>query len=109
MYLNPPIFLAIVIWDPTAKFNSCQYFQLYNTHHIPYLHNTCIPTEVAKVILDKCTLSPPNCPDPEEPYYSVMFNYEFAEDFQNEQQSDRYCVAIHCMVCKYEKLSDIWQ
>ena len=50
----------------------------------------CLCADVAKVILDKCTLSPLNCPDPEEPYYSVMFNYEFVEDFQNEQQPDRY-------------------
>ena len=50
------------------------------------------------MILDKCTLSPPNCPDPEEPYYSVMFNYEFVEDFQNEQQPDRYVLDIHVHV-----------
>ena len=54
------------------------------------------------MILDKCTLSPTNCPDPEEPYYSVMFNYEFVEDFQNEPP-DRYCIAmVTCVwyVCK---------
>ena len=62
----------------------------------------CFPVDVGKVILDKCTLSPPNFPDPEEPHYSVMFNYEFVEDFQNEQQSDRYgvvcCGYIHVMI-----------
>ena len=47
-----------------------------------------ISIEVAKVVLDKCTLSPPNCPDSDEPYYSVMFNYEFVEDFQDEQQDE---------------------
>ena len=56
----------------------------------------CVYAGVAKVILDKCTLSPPNCPDPEEPYYSVMFNYEFVEDFQNEQQPDRY-MYMYCV------------
>ena len=49
-------------------------------------------TEIAKVVLDKCTLSPPNCPDSEEPYYSVMFNYEFVEDFQDEHQEEYDCV-----------------
>lgn len=55
-----------------------------------YYHSLQL-TEVAKIILGKCTLSPPNHPDPEEPYYSVMFNYEFVEDFQNEHH-ERYSV-----------------
>lgn len=29
-------------------------------------------------------MSPPNCPDPGDITYSVLFNYEFVEDFQDE-------------------------
>lgn len=54
----------------------------------PFRHMIKTMPEVAKVVLDKCTLSPPNCPDSDEPYYSVMFNYEFVEDFQDEQQDE---------------------
>ena len=39
---------------------------------------------VAKCVLDKCTVSSPNCPDPGAIDYSVLFNYEFVEDFQDE-------------------------
>lgn len=39
---------------------------------------------VAKGIMDKCTVSPPNCPDPGGINYSVLFNYEFVEDFRDE-------------------------
>ena len=31
MYNHQIYNTAIVIWDPTAKFNSCQYLQLYST------------------------------------------------------------------------------
>ena len=32
--LNPPIFFAIAIWGPTAKFNSRQYFRLYGIQRV---------------------------------------------------------------------------
>ena len=56
-------------------------------------------TEVAKVILDKCTLSPPNCPDPDEPYYSILFNYEFVvKTFKMNMMKGSSSKTARCLV-----------
>ena len=55
-------------------------------------NTTCnVYQDVSKCILDKCTVSPPNCPDPGEIQYSVLFNYEFVEDFRDEH----YDMLVH--------------
>ena len=51
---------------------------------VGFMVSAVLHQAVAKDILDKCTVSPPNCPDPGDIQYSVLFNYEFVEDFQDE-------------------------
>ena len=51
---------------------------------VGFMVSAVLHQAVAKDILDKCTVSPPNRPDPGDIQYSVLFNYEFVEDFQDE-------------------------
>ena len=49
---------------------------------------------VAEEILNKCTVSDPEYPNPADESYTVAFNYEFIEDANIEANQYRYSIII---------------
>ena len=42
--------------------------------------------DVAEEILNKCTVSDPRYKNPDDEFYSVVFNYEFVEDARDDEE-----------------------
>ena len=55
-------------------FSCCQ----AHTHTHTHTH-----TDAAEEVLNNCTIADPNDPDPTDISYSIIFNYEFVEDFRD--------------------------
>ncbi len=43
-------------------------------------------SDVAEEILNKCTVNDPEYTNPDDPDYSVVFNYEFIEDTRDDKK-----------------------
>ena len=50
--------------------------------------------DVAKLVLDRCTVEDPDVTERDDQQYRVKYNYEFIEDFQDGLK-ERYIVLKH--------------